>query len=268
MLYEVLSYILIGIIAGVTSGLFGISGGIVTIPFLVFLFKYSQEVPLDILMHMAIGTSLASMTFNACSSMYFHNKRKGVVWKIFLKMLPAVIIGSFLGSTIAELIKSSVLKIIFGGFECLVGVYFLLAPHVKTDKEFGIPSLKRLSIVGFIIGTVSTTLGIGGGQFTVPVLSHFKIPMRKCIGTASSVSFVISFFGAIAYLGYGLEEKHVPFSIGYLYLPAFICISLTTLFIAPIGVKLAQVLPVRILKKVFGVLLVLIGFYMVFAAVV
>ncbi len=115
------SYLLIGIFAGFSSGLLGISGGIITIPFFLIAFQVFQ-MPKEFIAHAAIATSLAAMTFNSLSSFYSHSKKQGVLWRITLGMLPGLIIGAYIGAYIANLLPGHLLKLLFALFECLVGL--------------------------------------------------------------------------------------------------------------------------------------------------
>lgn len=261
MIFEVLSFAVIGALAGILSGLLGIGGGIVTIPCLLLVFNYI-DIPPSSFMHLAIGTSLAAMVFNTLSASYSHYKKEAVLINIVKPMALGVIIGALVGASIARVLPSKFLQIFFGCFEILLGVRFLL-PEKAMKKHHSLPHFWGLSAISFGVSTFSTVLGIGGGLINVPILNYFHVPVKKAIGTSSALSFLISLFGACSFLLLGMHAPHVQESVGFLYIPAFIIISIISFFTAPYGVKLAHTLPTSILKKIFGGVLLLAGLSMI-----
>lgn len=258
---EIIGFILIGLAAGILAGLLGIGGGIVTVPCLILTFHYLQ-VPPNLLMHLAIGTSLAAMIFNALSSSLSHYRKKGVIFSVVKPMAVGIIGGSFVGAFIAKLLPSSFLQIFFGVFECLLGLRFLL-PEKKIKKTRSMPNFFGFTGIALAVSTLSTMLGIGGGLINVPILTHYHVPLKKAIGTSAALSFLISLMGAIFFLTMGLTGINYPYTFGFIYLPAFVVISIVSFFAAPWGVKLAHVLPTDILRRVFAVVLILAGLSMI-----
>jgi uncharacterized membrane protein YfcA len=257
MSFEVISFVFIGIVAGFLSGLLGIGGGVVTIPLLLIVFK-TIEIPPPAVMHLAIGTSLAAMVFNTLSSSYAHYKKGAILFHIVKPMAFGVIFGAFLGAIIARFASSDFLQLFFGFFELLFGIRYLL-PEPKIQKEKQLPSFAILSIIAFGVTTLSAMLGIGGGIVNVPILTHFSVPMKKSIGTSSALSFLISLFGAVFFLLMGMTTSDVHETVGYLYIPAFLIITISSSFIAPYGAMLAHRLHTSILKRVFGLALIIAG---------
>ncbi|MCB1072587.1 MAG: sulfite exporter TauE/SafE family protein [Chlamydiales bacterium] len=262
MTFEIISFGLIGILAGLLSGLLGIGGGIVTIPLLLLAFT-QIGVPSVEVMHLAIGTSLAAMVFNTLSASYSHYKKGGVLFHIVKPMGVGIVIGAIFGALIARFASSSFLQIFFGIFETLLGIRFLL-PEPKITKEKKLPPFWGLSLISLAVTTLSTMLGIGGGIVNVPILTHFNIPVKKAIGTSSALSFLIALFGAFFFLLVGMHSTRVNDSVGYVYIPAFLVISVISFFIAPFGAKLAHILPTKILKRIFGLALLVAGLMMIF----
>jgi uncharacterized protein len=253
-------YGLIGVVAGLLGGLLGISGGVIIVPLLVLIFKYNAFPP-EYLMHLAIGTSLAAMVINSLAAAYSHHLRGSVLWDVFRSMLPGLIIGSLIGAVIARFLPSSFLQKIFGGFECLIGLYFLLPyrpPKGAEQKKFYQRKL-ALNGISFGVGSLSNILGIGGGTFMVPTLMTFHLPAKNAIGTSAAMGTLTSFIGALSYLSLGIMQKALPDSIGFLYLPAFISISITTFLFAPLGAKLAHHLSTVHLRRIFAFALLSIG---------
>ena len=261
MLFEIVCFALIGLIAGTKSGLLGIGGGIITIPCLLLVFNHI-DLPSQSYMHLAIGTSLAAMVFNTLSASYAHYKKQAVLFSIVKPMGIGLLLGTIVGASIARLLSSHFLQIFFGGFECLLGIHFLL-PEKKIKKPHILPKFYGLSGIAFCISSFSTMLGIGGGLINVFILNYFHVPMKKAIGTTSVLSFLISFFGAVLFLIVGMHTSSAKESIGFIYIPAFITISIVSFFVAPYGAKLAHKLPTKILKKIFGGVLILAGLLMI-----
>ncbi len=262
MLFQLVGFAITGILAGTLAGLLGIGGGLVTIPCLLFIFSQTDIAP-SMLMHLAIGTSLSAMVFNTLSASYSHKRKKAVLLSAVKPMLIGIAAGSFLGATIARMLSSGFLEILFGSFECLVGIRFLLPKKDHIVDTADLPPFWALSGIGFGVATFSTMLGIGGGVLNVPILHHFKVPLKKAIGTASALSFCITTFGAIYYLFLGINAPDTPLSLGYIYLPGFVLVSIFAFSAAPFGVKLAHRLPTKILKRIFGVALLIIGLLMI-----
>lgn len=263
MTFEIISFAFVGILAGLLSGLLGIGGGVVTIPLLLLIFKF-LGIPSSTMMHLAIGTSLAAMVFNTLSSSTAHYRKGAVLFHIVKPMALGVVVGALVGATIARFASSSFLQIFFGCFELLLGIRFLL-PEPKIIKEKKLPSFWGLSCISLGVATLSTMLGVGGGIVNVPILTHFNVPVKKAIGTSSALSFLISLFGALFFLLMGMRSSHVHESVGYLYLPAFVIISIVSFFVAPYGAKLTHRLQTKILKRIFGLALLAAGGTMIFS---
>lgn len=262
MYFMLAIYAFIGLLAGFSGGLLGIGGGLVTVPSLFFLFHF-LGFPSEHSMQMALGTSLSAMLFTAASSACSHYLKNGINWQFFTYLSPGIIVGSLAGALIADYLPSKELKMIFGICAILVGFSFLL-PHKEKEKTGSTLHLPLLALIGTGIGTVSTLLGIGGGIMTVPVLTFFRAPLRNAISTSAMVGFLIAFVGAISFLILGLKQQTMSESVGYVYLPAFIMIGLTSVLSAPFGAKLVYILPTDILRKIFGLFLLIVGVLMLF----
>jgi uncharacterized protein len=259
----VIIFALIGVIAGLLAGLLGISGGVVTIPLLVLVFTY-LGFPEICMTQLAMGTSLAAMTFNAFSSTWAHHKKRNVFWDVVRSMSPGIVVGSILGAFIARQIDSTTLRLIFGIFEMLLGLYFLI-PVKLHEGDHRLPGRWPLSWIGMGIGSLSSILGIGGGVVTVPTLMAFHVKPKKAVATSAATGLLISTIGASAYLLFGLSQDcGVQYSVGYLYLPAFIAISVSSFFAAPYGAKLAHILHPNWLRRIFAISLVIAGLLMIF----
>ncbi len=261
MIVEVILYALIGICAGFFGGLLGIGGGLVTVPALVGIFQW-QHISPDHLVQTAIGTSLGAMVFTSATSAWSHIKEQGVLWRLFTQLAPGIILGSLLGALIADYLPSHELKIIFGACVSLIGCYFLVF-HPPQHAYIGTPISPLIFVpVGLGIGTLSTILGIGGGLVTVPILVAFGTPLRNSIATSAATGFLIALIGASAFFYLGMKHQGLTASTGYLYLPAFFVIGIVSVLTAPIGAKLTYILPTETLKRIFGLVLICVGIWM------
>jgi uncharacterized protein len=254
-------YAFIGIGAGFLAGLLGMSGGIVTVPCLLLVFTMMEFPTVDI-MQLAIGTSLAAMAFNAISATYVHHKEKEVDWKLVKTMLPGLILGCIAGAFIGYLLPTPALKIIFGVFAVILGLYFYrqrVLPDVERQLTQG---TQILNAAGFGISSLSNILGIRGGTMMVPLFLAFKMTMINAVGSAAATGFIISLGGALSYLAFGLGEKIYPHTLGFIYLPAFFILSVTTFLSAPFGARMTHRIASDKLKKYFAVCLIAVGIFM------
>ncbi|MCI5053183.1 MAG: sulfite exporter TauE/SafE family protein [Simkaniaceae bacterium] len=258
----ILAFILIGICAGLCSGLFGFGGGIVTVPALLVIFTW-MGMPANSIMHIAIATSLSSMIFNTASATYKHSTHGSVLWRLLIPMGFGIIIGAIIGPQIAKLLSSHVLKIIFGFLEIIIGgLLFFSRAHIVSNFTT-LPTKTPLFLLGFFNSLISSLIGIAGGLFVVPFLIAYKIPLQKAIGTSAASGLIITIVGTLAYL-FSIQKGGFSEGLGgYIYLPAFLTLSITSLIVAPVGVYLAHKLPVILIKRVLSVIIVLIGLSMV-----
>lgn len=261
-LLSYLAYVLIGILSGLIAGLLGVSGGLVTVPLLALLFHF-MGLPQAYLMHLAIGTSLAAMVFTAISSSIAHHLKGAVLWDLIKVLFPGLLVGALLGALIARFLSSVILELLFGLFAVGMGIYFY-KDHFRIKTEIRKLPRWHFMLWGFAIAGLSTILGVGGGIFAVPLLVSYHYPEKKAIGTSAALGMIVSFLGALSYLWLSRHESIVPHAIGYLFLPAFIAISIASVCAAPFGAKWAHQLPEKKLRALFGIFLVVAGLLMVF----
>ena len=253
----ILMYALVGAIAGVLAGLLGIGGGLVIVPMLVFCFV-RQGIPDAVIMHVALGTSLASIMFTSVSSFRAHHKRGAVHWSVVRKIVIGIFTGTFIGSCIAAQLSTRFLKGFFVVFLYYVALQLLTNKKPKPSRQ--IPGNVAMFGVGNVIGIVSSLVGIGGGTLSVPFMIWCNMAVHHAIGTSAAIGFPIAIAGTIGYIYNGLNAVDLPpLSIGYVYLPALVGIVVTSMLTAPLGVRLAHSLPVDRLKRVFAVLLLVMG---------
>ncbi len=250
-------YCALGAVAGVLAGLLGVGGGIVIVPMLVFAFKW-QGVPQELVMLMALGTSMGSIVFTSISSTLAHNRNANVQWNVVRSIAPGIIIGTFCGSFVASQLPTRILQLVFVAFLAFVVTQMLSNRKPKPSRH--LPGAAGMSAAGGFIGVVSSLVGIGGGTLSVPLLLWNNVDMRKAIGTSAAIGFPIAAAGCLGYLANGWNDPRLlPYSLGYLYLPALFGIVAVSMFTAPVGARLAQTLPVPKLKKCFAVLLIVVG---------
>lgn len=255
---SLLLFLLTGAAAGLLAGLFGVGGGLIMVPALAFLLPGLGVEP-RVTMHVAVGTSLAVISFTSISSMVSHHRRNGVRWPLFRAFAPGLVLGALLGALLADVTPSEALKRIVGIGALLVALQMLLErqPEARTEKN---PGVAVHATAGTTIGLLSALIGIGGGSLTVPYFTWFGIPMRQAVGTASACGVPIAWAGALAFMATGLGEPGRPaLSIGYVSLAGFGGLAVASVLAAPLGAHLAHRLPPKVLKKSFAVLLLVIG---------
>jgi len=253
-----LSYFFLGAFVGFIGGLLGIGGGAVIVPVLTTLFIY-QGFSDATLVHLALGTSMASIVLTATSSAYAHHKRGSVRWDLVKTLAPGVIIGTFAATFLASQVSAKPLSLFFVIFMLYMSFNMLFA-NKKEQINRDMPNKIITLIVGFCIGTISALVAIGGGILSVTFMSNWcSIKIHNAIGTSAAIGFPIALAGALGYLFNGLGSSNLPaYSLGFIYLPAFILINSASVFTAPIGAKVAHKLPVASLKKLFACLILIL----------
>jgi uncharacterized membrane protein YfcA len=263
MLTILLLYGALGAFVGVLAGLLGVGGGLVIVPILVIAFGM-QHVPQEIIMHMALGTSLASIIFTSISSFMAHHKRGAVQWQTVRRIVVGVMLGTFLGSCVAAVLSTNVLKLFFVLFLYFCAYQFLTNRRPKPTRE--LPGPFGMFLSGNIIGAISSWVGIGGGTLSVPYMIWCNVPVHRAIGTSAAIGLPIAIAGTAGFLYNGWGHALLPaYSVGFIYLPGLVGIAAVSVLTAPLGVKLAHSLPVDKLKKIFALLLIVVGTRMLFS---
>jgi uncharacterized membrane protein YfcA len=253
----VLVCLLLGAAVGIMAGLLGVGGGLIIVPALLFLFA-AHDFPASMAMHMAVGTSLASILFTSVSSAAAHHRRGSVLWTTTLSLSPGIVAGAALGGFIADLMSGTALRAVFAAFEFLAAWQLWRAYTPPPGRV--LPGLAGLFLAGVVIGTVSTIIGIGGGALTVPFLVWCNVDMRKAVATSAAGGFPIAVAGTAAFIVAGLDEAALPpGATGYVYWPAAAAIGAVSILSAPLGAALAHRLPMPTLRRVFAVFLAVLG---------
>ena len=258
MIVDLGLYLAFGCLAGILSGLFGIGGGVVIVPFLVGIFG-QRGFPPDLIMIMAVATSLATIVVTSISAAYAHHRRGAVDWPTVWRLAPGILIGAVLGSVIADDLPTRWFKLIFASFLLYVAVRLLSESRNETPPApLTSPWLFRLA--GPLIGALSSILGIGGGTLSVPFLVRYGHGPRQAVAISSACGFPIALAGTTTYIALGWMKPGLPeWSTGYVYLPAFAAIILTSIPFAPLGATLAHRWPTRRLKTGLAIVVAIVG---------
>ncbi|MCG8615900.1 MAG: sulfite exporter TauE/SafE family protein [Desulfobacterales bacterium] len=256
MTYLIL-YLLLGAVAGVLAGLLGIGGGLVIVPMLTFVFT-AQGMAHDIILHVALGTSLASIIFTSMSSMRSHHRHGAVIWPVVLRITPGIMVGTFTGTWIAAMLSTNFLKGFFGCFLLYVATQMLMGIKPKPTRD--IPGTAGIFAAGNVIGVFSSLVGIGGGTLSVPFLTWCNTKIHKAIGTSAAIGLPIAVAGTLGYIINGLGAEGLrPLSLGFVDIKVLFGLVAASVLTAPLGAKLAHSLPIDKLKRIFAVLLYVVG---------
>jgi uncharacterized membrane protein YfcA len=248
-----LGYAAIGAAVGFFAGLLGIGGGAIMVPLLVMLFE-AQGLPQAHILHLAVGTGMASILFTSLSSMRAHAARGVVRWDLALALTPGILAGGLLGSAVTAWISTKVFAALF------TGVVFFAATNILIDRKpkpaRALPGALGSMLVGMVISFVSSLAALGGAFLTIPFALYCNVPMLQAIGTAAIVGFPIALAGSVGFIATGWAQSGLPpHSVGYVYLPAAFGITLASVLTAPVGAAVAHRLPTKRLKQIFSILL-------------
>lgn len=258
------TYALTGMIAGVLAGLLGVGGGVIIVPILTYVFE-RQGIASYATVHLALGTSLGTIVFTSLSSSRAHWRRGSVDFGIVRRITPGILVGTFLGGVLASHMATSSLKMIFAIFLALVAAQLL--SNVRPKPTRTPPGLLGSSVAGLLIGNVSGLVGIGGGSLSVPFMIWCNVDVRRAVGTSAAIGFPIALAGALSYLLNGLGvETGVSSALGYVHLPALIGVAATSMLTAPLGARIATVIPPERLKRAFACLLFVVSIKMLWSA--
>lgn len=265
LFFTIGALLLAGAGAGFAGGLFGIGGGFVVVPALVFLMPLMGVGEAEVA-HVAVGTSLATIIFTSIRSTMSHAAREAVDFSVLKGWAPWVVIGTVFGSLIADRVSGRELAIMFGLGVLAFALYFLAPRRSRREdvRQVAMPSgLPRAGLAGGL-GLISALLGIGGGTITTLVMTSCGNPIHRAIGTAAGMGAIIALPGTIGFLIIGLGQPGLPWgSLGYVNLPAALVITFMSVLIAPLGVAAAHLMPPDVLRRVFGIYLLVVGVTMI-----
>lgn len=256
LLVYFIGLLITGVIGGLIAGLFGVGGGIVIVPILFWIFT-SLNFPNEILMHMAIGSSLATIIPTSISSARAHYHRGSIEIDIIKKWAPGIFLGAIIGGLSGKYFSVNELKYLFASIAFLVALNMFFKEPFRLGNNF--PKSRLLNIImSSLIGLVSSLMGVGAGTLGVPALVALSVPIHKAIGTAAALGLFIAVPATLglAFSGFNIPNRP-PMSIGYVNLIAFFIMFPLTVFFAPVGVKLAHRINQRALKSIFGIFLII-----------
>jgi len=236
-----LVYLAIGAVVGFLAGLLGIGGGAIMVPLLAWAYA-AQGMPAERVVHLALGTSMATIFFTSASSMRAHHRHGAVDWSIVRAIAPGILAGAFGAAMVAGALPTRPLAMIFTVlvYGAATQIFFDLKP--KTARA--LPGAAGLFSAGTAIGTASSLFAAGGAFLTIPFLMWCSVPVRRAIGTAAAVGFPIAVAGSAGYL---LQ--------GHVHGPSLALIVVTNMSLAPLGARCAYRLPVRRLRMIFALMM-------------
>ena len=246
-------------VAGFMAGLLGVGGGIIMVPALYYAFTVLD---FDIVtrMHLSVGTSLAIIIPTSIISTKTHMEYDAVDFKMVKSFGIFILLGVIAGTFLAVNLKTPALVLFFSIFAFIVGIFFIFVRERLMDNPKKISDLIK-NISGVIIGFISVPLGIGGGSLMVPFMRTFGYDIRKSIGTAAAVGFLIALSGTLTMITGGELINNVtsPFSLGYINLLGFIVFVPVTMIMARVGAKAVYKIDKKILSKIFGTFLIIVS---------
>jgi len=242
-----------GAIAGVMAGLLGVGGGIVIVPVLFHLFSL-LGVDEAVRMHLAVGTSLATIIPTSIMSARAHRKKGSLDASVIKRLVPGVVIGVLLGGIASQFLSGEALTGLFATIALLVAAN-MFRRNTRIIRD-GMPGPLGSGLIGIVIGGISSLMGIGGGTLSVPTLTALNTPIRIAVGTGAALGLVISIPGTLSFMLSGLgEPDRLPGSIGYVNLLGFAAIVPMTMLCAPLGARLAHAIDPALLKRLFALFL-------------
>lgn len=263
---ELLVFLIIGALAGFAAGLFGVGGGTIIVPLLYIVFT-QMGYPADVVMHLALGTSLATIIVTSTSSMMAHHKNGAVMWPVFKNLAPGMALGCFLGAGIAGWLSGGHLQLIVGLFLLWVAYKMFFGGSRQVNTNNSLPPTPQQLAAGAGIGVASAIFGIGGGSLTVPYLNRYGVVIQKAVGTSAACGLPIAIAGALGFMVFGLQAQvAVANTIGFVHIYAFLGISIMSFFTAKVGAKVAHILSPPRLKKCFALLLTVVGCFFLYKA--
>jgi len=255
----ILAFLLIGLVAGYLAGFLGIGGGFVVVPALTFLFLQDPATA-PFAVHMAVATSLGTMLVTSLSSIIAHHRRRAVRWPLVRALAPGLVAGAVLGALLADRLDGAALVRIVGVFAILAGLQLVLAR--KPTGERPLPGQPAVSVVGVIIGGISSLIGIGGGALTGPWQMWHGVRAQNAVATSAACGYPIAIAGSLSFVVLGLDGGLPAGALGYVHLPAFAGIAVASAVAAPLGAATVHRLPPVTVRRLFGVFLLLVGLRM------
>ena len=254
-----IEFALIGALAGYLAGFLGIGGGFVVVPALTFLFlQDTSTAPWAI--HMAIATSLGTMLVTSLSSIIAHQRKGAIRWPLVKSLAMGLMVGAVLGAVIVDYLPGEQLMRVFGVFAILAGLQLVLGRPPEGEKP--LPAQPAVSLVGLVIGAVSSIAGIGCGALTGPWQLWHGIRAQNAVATSAACGYPIAVAGSLSLVWLGMGGDLPDGALGYVHLPALVGIAVTSAIAAPLGAATVHRLPPKLVRRIFGGFLILVGLRM------
>ena len=257
-----LAYFILGAFVGVFAGMFGIGGGAILVPVLLFLFD-AQHFPSDHLLHLALGTSMATIIFTSLASVSKHHQLGAVNWRVVRNITPGILIGAGIGALFATSASPRFMGIFFALFVYYAAIQILLDKPPHASRQ--LPGAAGMTLTGIFTGWLSSMVSIGGGTVVVPFLLWCNVALRNAIGTSAAIGFPVAIGGTVGYIATGMNIPVLPaHTLGFIYLPALFWVALASVVTAPLGAKAAHRMKVGVMRKLFAVLLIALATKLLF----
>jgi uncharacterized membrane protein YfcA len=248
-----IAYLLLGAVAGFLAGLFGVGGGMILVPAFLFIFD-AQRFPSEHSMHLALGTSMATILFTSLASTYKHHQLGAVNWRVVRELTPGILIGAASGALLASSIPTRALGICFALFVYFAAAQILFDKRPPPSRQ--LPDKAGMALTGVFTGFMSSIVSIGGGTIVTPFLLWCNVSVRNAIGTSAAIGFPVAIGGTASYIATGLNVSGLPpHTLGFIYLPGLLWTATVSVIAAPFGARAAHRLPIEVLRKFFAVLL-------------
>jgi uncharacterized protein len=257
-------FVALGCVVGFLAGLLGIGGGMTIVPLLTLIFSHEQF-PQDQILHMAIATSTATIVFTSLASVRAHHAHDAVLWPVFWRLAPGMLVGALVGPQIVSGMSTKLLSAVFALFAASIATSMLLDRKPKPTRE--LPGPVGLFGAGAVIGIVASLVGAGGGFLSVPLLTACNVRIRNAVGTSAALGLPIAVAGTLGFIIAGLRQSGLPpYTIGFIYVPGLVAIVSASIVVAPFGARLSHQWPVAYLRRAFACLLYAVAAFFLWKA--
>ncbi len=250
----------LGAFSGFAAGLLGVGGGMLSVPFITMLLS-ARDFPHELIVHVAIATSLGIILFTSMSSVRAHHRHGAVMWPVVRIMAPGILLGSWLGPWLGAQLPSALLAALFAAFISVSATQMLLDRKPRPTRT--LPQSPGMLGAGLVIGMLSGLVGAGGGFLSVPFMVRCNVPIHAAVATSAALGFPIALAATLSNVVVGLQQPDMPAgTLGFLYWPALVLVAAAAVMTAPLGARAAHALPVKSLKRVFALMLYGLAAYM------